>query len=605
MTYANPHIIERISLDVRTDRGDYATHQAFTDWLRSSALPAIETLCDDLIPPGQHWRVDRMDLDLGRFRTLDLSLPGQRAALLERLLATLRNTLTEQLAEGHARVGSTSLLSPIHPVDASQRLSLVRGGGPFAAWLYFLEFGHLPWWAGAFPPAEGWAALLRERLTDGRNRRQLRELIGRSPEAVRRLVSDPRHEPAFRSTLALDTLLLLRAWERWVAARKVYEQLRPQLAPHRSLTREWVAAGKAFFWWVALEEKRAMDSAESLLETALATVFPDISHWPITQRERLAATLGIPRRERTGSREQPATRPVATAGDTPGTPVDPLVGADGMNNAVEASGKAGAPAEAERTEREEDPGERAREDGRAHSGGKPGLPREKVRQGNPDDAVANEQCDRETQPVHSVASAHRPGEKARGLPPPPSTLFWPDGESVAPAVPPPNAAVYYLHFAGVVLAHPFLAPLFAALGYWQDAAFADPLARQRAVFLTHYLATGERAGQEEDMLLPKLLCGWPVAGEPVRLTEPLTDPECHEADEVLRAVLGHWGDNGVTSPDGLRGGYFARDGRLQREENGWRVTVERRAQDILLGSLPWGISVVYAPWHERMINVEW
>jgi len=191
----------------------------------------------------------------------------------------------------------------------------------------------------------------------------------------------------------------------------------------------------------------------------------------------------------------------------------------------------------------------------------------------------------------------------------PVTMAWSDNlakNSSAPASPPPNDTDYwYVNHAGVVLLHPFLEPLFTALGYYLDGAFVDDPARQRAVYLTHYLATGAHESYEEDLSLCKLLCGWPVSGPPARLTAPLTDTDRREADEVLRSVIEHWPAIGTATPEGLREGFFARDGRLHAGENGWRVTVERRGQDILLGKLPWGISMVRAGWHEAFIKVDW
>ncbi|MEL7159233.1 MAG: contractile injection system tape measure protein, partial [Bacteroidota bacterium] len=159
--------------------------------------------------------------------------------------------------------------------------------------------------------------------------------------------------------------------------------------------------------------------------------------------------------------------------------------------------------------------------------------------------------------------------------------------------------------AGVILAHPFLEPLFANLGFWQEGAFVDALARQSAVYLTHYLATGEATTEEENLLLSKLLCGWPLQGDPVVLTEPLAKPELREADDVLRAVIEHWPAIGKASPAGLREGFFAREARLQVRENDWLLTVERKAQDLLLGQLPWGVSLIRAPWHDRFLKIEW
>jgi hypothetical protein len=41
------------------------------------------------------------------------------------------------------------------------------------------------------------------------------------------------------------------------------------------------------------------------------------------------------------------------------------------------------------------------------------------------------------------------------------------------------------------------------------------------------------------------------------------------------------------------------------DEGSWRLQVEQKAIDILLGSLPWGLNVVKLPWMESMLMVEW
>ncbi len=587
------HIIECIALDVRTPTGGYALQQELADWLRGEAIPAIDRLCEEVLPRDARLHIERIELDLGRMRVLDLNLPGVRADLLERLLSRLRDYLLEELSR-HSWAGTqvqknSGSSQPLFP--AGEENSAL--GKPFAAWLFFLEHGYLPWWSGGFPPAAEWSVFLTEQLTaHAPDRARLRRLLRRSRNAVRRLVGDQRHEAAFRRLLAARSLS--PGWEIWRSAQGDYAELRPRLPDVLPTSREWMETGKAFFWWVALDEVASWTEAE-VVAGAVAAVFPN----PAAQRT-VGAVLGdeVVRHlsknyiqdTGDGNIKDPRRRPTGARGSS----------ADGA-------------AEADKSE---DPPSKVGDNPPKES---PIPPPEDPAGSTPSLAPAPPPNPRHPNtPVKQVPDhvlsgqdgAGRPSGVDRKLPDVPQTLTG-SGSAADRAVPDalgtslPGKDSWYVRWTGVVLVHPYLAPLFTALGYWQEGDFADEVARQRAVYLTHYLATGQRAADEEQLLLPKLLCGWPVSGPPAGLTEPLADPECHEADEVLRAVIKHWSASGLTSPDGLRGGFFARDGRLELEESGWRITVDRKAQDILLGSLPWGISLVYAPWHERPIKVEW
>ncbi|NJB86795.1 hypothetical protein GGR26_002572 [Lewinella marina] len=612
MRKADDHIIERVTLDVVTDRGDYATQQAYTDWLRGSALPAMEAVCDELIPRGERWRMDRLNLDLGWFRTLDLDLPGSRAALLDRLLGALRSSLKEQLAAGKARESQRTGKLPLPALEASDRMAPAATDRPYAAWLHFLSTGHLPWWAGSFPPPEEWAAELTERLitpSAQESRRMLRELMARDRVAVRRLVLDPRHEPAFGALLQRFPPAAA-AWAKWVAAGALFDVANLPSLGYPIEKRAWIQSGKGYFWWTVLGNQREDMAAEDVLASALAAVYPEFIKWPPALRNKLFTTLDMPRkadgrpakkkageskgpqRKDSGTRDRPAELE-GDFGPTPGT-----------------SGK-GTGERADQWARDgRDPyKEIIRSTGAADHKAEPRSPdQEPTDRKSPDTPDERRASVRDAVPPKAEAPLGQAGHRNPGASPPPTLQRAATDNDPArepEATPEPVGTYFYLDHAGVVLAHPFLAPLFTALGYWQEEAFADALARQRAVFLTHYLATGDPAGREEEMQLSKLLCGWPVTGAGVQLTEPLTATECHEADEVLRAVIGHWTALGKASPAGLREGFFAREGRLEKQENVWKITVERKAQDILLGQLPWGISQVLLPWHERIIKVEW
>jgi hypothetical protein len=159
----------------------------------------------------------------------------------------------------------------------------------------------------------------------------------------------------------------------------------------------------------------------------------------------------------------------------------------------------------------------------------------------------------------------------------------------------------FVNCAGIVLLHPFLVRFFEGVGVALDGKLLQP---DRALCLMHFLATGQRAAPEYDLLLPKLLCNVPPE-TPVDARIALTPAEEEEAAALLAAVVRHWDALGDTSADGLRGTFLVRPGRLSRRDGADVLHVEERSVDVLLDRLPWGISVMQLPWMERPLWVEW
>ena len=78
-----------------------------------------------------------------------------------------------------------------------------------------------------------------------------------------------------------------------------------------------------------------------------------------------------------------------------------------------------------------------------------------------------------------------------------------------------------------------------------------------------------------------------------------------EAQDLLASVIEHWSALKNTSPSGLREAFLQRDGRLADRPDGWKLTVEQRPVDVLLSSLPWGLSIVRLPWMAAPLWVDW
>jgi hypothetical protein len=172
--------------------------------------------------------------------------------------------------------------------------------------------------------------------------------------------------------------------------------------------------------------------------------------------------------------------------------------------------------------------------------------------------------------------------------------------------PPPQGeteAGIYLLGAGAVLLHPFLEPLFRDRGLLAGREFRDNESRMKAVRLIGLLCFGVADVPEYDLVLAKQLCGHPLAETVVFSEFDATDIAA--CDALLAAVLHHWSALRSSSTEWLRTQFFLREGKLEEVESGFRLTVERRAQDVLLTRLPWGFGVIGLPWMEAVIFVRW
>ncbi len=167
----------------------------------------------------------------------------------------------------------------------------------------------------------------------------------------------------------------------------------------------------------------------------------------------------------------------------------------------------------------------------------------------------------------------------------------------------PDEGIFVAH-AGLVLIHPFLRFLFKNSGLYREGTFTSTMAREKAVKLVHYLATGSDQGEEHLLTVPKILCGWPLE-EPMRQYEQLQAVEKQEADDVLNAAIAQWTILKKTSADGLREGFLQRAGKLHTKNNGIYIQLEKSSIDVLLDHLPWNLSLIKLPWLNILIHVEW
>ncbi|MBP1638830.1 MAG: hypothetical protein H6Q17_413 [Bacteroidetes bacterium] len=162
----------------------------------------------------------------------------------------------------------------------------------------------------------------------------------------------------------------------------------------------------------------------------------------------------------------------------------------------------------------------------------------------------------------------------------------------------------YIDNAGLALLAPYLPRLFDRLQLTEASNFKDRDAQIRAMFLLQYLVFEHTEFPEYQMTFNKLLTGFQT-GVPIPLGIELTETEKETADGMLRAVIQHWKKLSNTSVAGLRQSFLQREGKICAIDEGLELTVESKAYDMLLDSVPWSYSVIKFSWMKDSISVKW
>lgn len=475
---------------------------------------------------------------------IDLGRLSEESLLEGRFLPQLRQLLEEALAKAMREQG-----------PGVQRLTLAEGH--FEHWLQFLEKGFLNW--DTQRPAPDWLEGVKETL--GKSSfavEKLRQLLQRHRLALQRLLL--QHTPDFLVSLTelftshKQQVLAMagREWQKLLAASQVLENTLSGISRAQKERLFWEQILRAVI--IQQQKKPALN----LLEDALAHLIP-------------AKLLAVASQAVMDSAQDFETlRPVLE----------------------QILARQLPPVQRHRKQSRPGPMEKGANIPENQKEEKPEEPKEAQQPGfRPSDSPPHDQPDtlkteKQETPLGKIESL--PGGEERPYPieqvPKDAALFVPNG--------------------GIVLLHAFLVRFFDVLGLLDGSDFRDESGRQRAIYLLHYLAAGQEAMPEYELVLPKFLCGLPL-NIPLSHEVALSAEEKEECEGLLEAVIGNWGALGEASPDALREAFLQRPGKLRKRDTGWLLEVEKDTLDILLDRLPWSISIVKLPWMDEMLRVEW
>lgn len=178
---------------------------------------------------------------------------------------------------------------------------------------------------------------------------------------------------------------------------------------------------------------------------------------------------------------------------------------------------------------------------------------------------------------------------------------WLTGEPMS------DPKIFFIDNAGLCLLSAWFLRLLSMLDYLNEARkdIKDTKSRIRAIFLLQYLTyQEEKEYRETELVFNRLLVGLPMhIPLPKRLE--LTAEEKQIADSLLSAVKAHWSKMNGTSMKGFLQSFVTRTGRLEEQDEKWVLTVDDKAFDILLDSIPWGFRQIRLPWLKKYIQVKW
>jgi hypothetical protein len=162
----------------------------------------------------------------------------------------------------------------------------------------------------------------------------------------------------------------------------------------------------------------------------------------------------------------------------------------------------------------------------------------------------------------------------------------------------------YIANAGLILLWPFLGRFFRRLNLVGAKEFIDESSRMRAILLIQYLVTGKKEAPEYELALNKLLCGAEMDLE-IDMEIEITEEEINLSNSLLTGAITNWEKLKGTRIGTFRETFLQRNGSLYYMNNRWELKVEKKAYDLLLETLPWGIQMIQMSWMKERLVVLW
>ncbi len=175
------HLVVRQIFDVklRSRQQAYGIQQRLSRFFWDSVAPALEQLFDRLAPGDAILRIDKLEIDLGNIPVEGLTDPE----ILRRIVAAVEEQLLKITRS------TNSDFERLHTPN-----------NRFEQWLYFLEYGILPWYAEKSVWSAQRSTVIETLASSAGAAAQLRQLVARKEQALDRLIL--QYDAPFLQTIA-------------------------------------------------------------------------------------------------------------------------------------------------------------------------------------------------------------------------------------------------------------------------------------------------------------------------------------------------------------------------------------------------------------------
>lgn len=162
----------------------------------------------------------------------------------------------------------------------------------------------------------------------------------------------------------------------------------------------------------------------------------------------------------------------------------------------------------------------------------------------------------------------------------------------------------YVENAGIVLLSHWFHRLFSMLGLTENNKFKSKDAQVKAIYVIQHAIYEKTDFPEHELLLNKIMVGWDMK-DAVPADVELTEDEKKTTMSMVEGAKNNWPKLKNTSLEGIKQAFLQRAGKLEETEEFYKLTVEEKAYDILLDSLPWNFRIIKFPWMGKRMEVKW
>ncbi len=555
MTAFQNHIIQKQNIEVTLSSGKNAN--ALQDKIKNiyyeKIIPQLDNLFSGFIKDDIVIRLDKLDIDLGHISENDLE-----KQLTEKIVASIRQQLESSLK---------------FDVKDSRNVQLISGGqSVINAFLYFLSQGHFPWWCGINNLSILESTIIKQYKTDKDLPSKILQLITADAYVAARL--NFQFSTSFR-TFIIEKIFASQSITQRTFLRELLlrqDKFTATKNDVQHIDKKEIAENNFDDTTVNTQLKKDIEESNQIKEERKSDEHDQSSSQSSTIKQGQQDNNGLTQfNDKQTTSESSTIKPLSEENSEPANEISAkqnLKKQDDINTDKAVS-----------AEDEKEMQQSGNPSSKENIDSQPDVLATNNKMINEADILINQkQLQEETLRSDKTKQRKIKNEFEK--------------ETI------------YLDLAGLVIIHPFIVEFFAALELTKNNRFINEASLHKAVHLLGYIATGDTEIEEQLLILPKLLCGMELT-EPIEKEIIISDKEKHEVTELLSTVITYWNAIKNTSPDGLRGSFLLRSGKLSPREGGWQLDVEQKTWDILLGKLPWGISIIKLPWMPEILFVNW